>query len=377
MLLSGPVLADNFCAIAGDPQLSFPGTSNPEVFAVMPDSNGDGGFGISLCSPGDLNISWLTSYSFGDLNHDGFEDLMFGRTSTNSGGEIKLFLNDKTGSGITVLSSTLHTGAAAPPTAVDALDLDGDGWDDILTANGSDGTFSVMLNDGTGAFPSVQQYPAGSEVTLLTAVDLNGDGFPDVVSESAADETISVSLNNGDGTFATPAVYSVGKQAGSFSIVDVNGDGHPDILVTTNVIDSLTELGSSSGATLRLTNNGDGSFSVGNWVSNSTYSGSGSLNLSGSGADLTISANGFALLTAENGAEPPIESGSISVASGTGKITTPTAVRVTVTKTSGSSTGMGGSSAASDPSASSGGGDMEWLSLMLLGLASVLRRKRA
>lgn len=368
-LLSGTALADNTCTQqAGDPQLSFPGTSNGDVFGVKPDSNGDGGYGLYLCSPSDLNISWLTSYSFGDFNHDGWKDLMLGLTG-NSGGQVDLFLNDKTGSGTVVLSATLPTGAGAAPTAVHALDLDGDGWDDIVTANGSDGSFSVMLNDGAGAFPSVQQYASGSDVALLAVADLNGDGFPDVVTVSVVDETISVSLNNGDGTFAAPAVYSVGNQGNFISIADIDGDGHPDILVTTNVIGSLGELGGNIGASLKLTNNGDGTFSVGNWVSNGTFSGSGDLNLSSGGVDLSISAAGLALLMGDNGSVPPVESGSISVASGTGKITPPAAVKTTVTKSDGTSTTGG-------PSASSGGGAMEWLSLTLLGLAGALRRKR-
>jgi hypothetical protein len=377
-LLSGTALADNICTHdVHDPQLSFPGTNKGDVFGVMPDSNGDGGFGLYMCSPGDLNISWLTSYSFGDFNHDGFEDLMFGRNS-NSGGQIKLFLNDKTGSGTVVLSASLPTGAGAAPVAIDALDLDGDGWDDILTANGSDGTFSVLLNDGSGAFPAVKQYTAGSDVAMLVAMDVNGDGFPDVITASTVDQTISVFINDGDGTFAPATTYHLGGPVGSFSVADLNGDGHPDIYVT-----SVAELNifapappsSTAGGTQKLLNKGDGTFTVSAWQPYSSASSGGSLSISG--VVLTASTGGLALLTGDTGSVPPIESGSISVTSGIGKITAPTAVKVTVTKSSGASSGNSGSSASGTSASSGGGGEMELFSLALLGLAGLLRRKRA
>ncbi len=262
--LSTPALAGNICTQGGDPQISFPGTSNPDVFGVTVDSETGSGYSLYLCSPTTLDISWLTAYTFGDFNHDGWEDVAFGRTS-NSGGEVAVFLNDKTGSGTVVLKATLPTGAGAAPTGVDALDLDGNGWDDIISANGSDGTFTVMLNDGTGAFPSVKQYAAGSDVTVLAAADVNvATGHPDVVTESSKDQTVSVFLNNGDGTFAAPTTYPVGGPVATLSITDLNGDGHPDIYVS-----SLVEYGSAvlgpivaGDGSQKFLNNGNGTFTV-------------------------------------------------------------------------------------------------------------------
>lgn len=355
-LLGGPALAGNICLKdAGDPTLSFPGGVNDYVFAVKPDGNG--GYGISFCSPTTLDLSWFTGYSIADFNHDGWQDLLLG-VKTNSGGEVQLFLNDKTGSGTVVLDSTLPTGAAAAPSVVASPDLNGDGWPDIVTANGSDGTFSVMLNDGTGAFPSVKQYAAGSDVTLLAVWDLNGDNRPDVVTVSAQDKTAAVFINNGDGTFAAPVTYSTGLQASSLIISDINGDGHPDIT-----------LAASNGAWAQLMNMGDGAFVVFTHPSGFTSSG-GSAGISGAGADVSVSVTTSAQLLGGSGS--PAVGGTISLTSGIGKITTPT---LQVTKTSSGSSAKGSSSSAG--SASSGGGGTLGIPLLGLLLAAAVARIRS
>lgn len=363
--LGTPAVAANSClAQAGDNHLSLPG--KPYVIAVKPDPTF--GFALSICSPTDLDISWLTSYGFGDFNHDGSEDLMFGTTGT-SGGGVEVLINDATGSGTVVLNSTLSTGAGAGPDEVQALDLDGDGWDDILTANGSDGTFSVMLNDGSGGFLGAQQYTMASDVAILAAADVNGDGYPDVITESSVDQTVSVRLNNGDGSFAAPVIYSLGGLVGSLSVADVNGDGHPDILVSSDAIVSLYQLSSGTGATVKMLNNGDGTFSVSSWAPDSSVGST--ISLSGSGVDVTVSAVNL-VATLGNLSGSQTSTGGVTVVSG-GKIKLPPASSPGTATSSGGKTGSTGGKTA----ASGGGGAMEWLSLVLLGIVGLLRRKSA
>lgn len=357
-LLSGPALAGNICLTdAGDPNLSFPAGSNDYVFAVKPDGNG--GYGLSLCSPTALDLSWLTGYSIADFNHDGWQDLLLG-VKSNSGGEVQLFLNDKTGSGTVVLSATLPTGAGAAPTVVATPDLNGDGWPDIITANGADGTFSVMLNDGTGAFPSVKQYAAGSDAPLLAVLDLNGDGRPDVVTVSTQDKTVDVFINNGDGTFAAPVTYSVDLQAGFLNVSDINNDGYPDITIA-----------ASSGAWAQLVNKGDGTFVVFEYLPGSIASG-GNLGIS-SGVGVTVSTTDLSQLFAGTASQPAVgglSTGTIVATSGTGKIITPTGQ---IKKTSsGSSTNS--SSSGSSSSSNGGGGTLGLLDLA--GLVYLTRRRK-
>lgn len=393
MFFCAPALADNGCQTgSSDPAVSFPDGSYDYIFVVKYISGG--GYSTCFYSPTTLDMSAFTSASVADLNQDGWADLAFGFQGS-SGGAVQLFLNDKSGSGIVVLSATLATGAPHAPVLVGTLDLNGDGRPDILTDNGADGTASVMLNDGTGAFPAVTQYAAGSDITSIAAVDMDGDGKPDIVTtdnvnnavdvlmndgtghfkvavatpvgsgpysmgiedlnhdghpdlvtENVHDGTVSVLLNNGDGTFAAQVAYAV-PHLSFVSVIDVNNDGRPDI---------VTDF--TYGAWYALVNNGDGTFAAPSWITMPSGSSSGGVDLSSGGLSSVI------------GSSASITNSSYS--SGTGMIITPTGQ---IKKTSsGSST----TSSSSSSSSSGGGGTLGFpiLGLLLAVAAARIRSRR-
>ena len=84
--------------------------------------------------------------------------------------------------------------------------------------NSTDFTYSTStpLMDGAGP---------------MTVMDLNGDGYPDLVVNGQTGYSASVYLGNGDGTFQAPAIYRFDHNVHSLLLADMDGDGHVDMLV--------------------------------------------------------------------------------------------------------------------------------------------------
>ena len=97
------------------------------------------------------------------------------------------------------------------PVAVFAADLDGDGDKDVLSASASDDKLAWYENtDGLGTFgPQQVISTTGNFVVSVFAVDLDGDGDIDVLSASTVDDKIAWYENiDGLGTFGPQQVIT-------------------------------------------------------------------------------------------------------------------------------------------------------------------------
>jgi hypothetical protein len=142
--------------------------------------------------------------------------------------------------------------AGIHPDAIASGDLAGNGITDIVTADYSGGTVSVLMGNGNGTFQPPVQYPVGTNPQSIAVADFNNDGHPDIVTANTGSDTVSVLINNGNGTFAPAVSYAVGIRPESVAVGDFNGDGFADI-VTADQGESAISV---------LTNNGNGTFAA-------------------------------------------------------------------------------------------------------------------
>ena len=164
--------------------------------------------------------------------------------------------------GLTVLSCHLHAQvsfvlSSTPfpghyPQGVTAADLKGDGKLELISANSSDNTLSVLTNNGSGGFAVAQTYPVGSNPYSVVAANVNGDGKLDLICVNQGGNTLSILTNNGSGGFVLSHTYAVGSNPRTVVAADVNGDGKVD-LITANCNNNTLSV---------LTNDGSGNFTL-------------------------------------------------------------------------------------------------------------------
>jgi len=127
------------------------------------------------------------------------------------------------------------------PLSVAASDVNGDGRPDLLVANSSSDTgVGVAEHDGARApphpaSPPQQTFATGSNPYSVAASDVNGDGRPDLLVANVSSDTVSVLLNTTAPGAATPSfaarqTFATGSNPFSVAASDVNGDGRPDLL---------------------------------------------------------------------------------------------------------------------------------------------------
>ncbi len=236
-------------AAFGPPVSIVSGLENAPEIALL-DVDRDGDLDIVAAPHGLRTLRWfenLGSFAFG-----GPADLLAaGETSTSS-----LELADLNGDGsddllmatrepsVTILESVVQVGQ--PPYAseltevtrrvvdvsdVVAIDIEGDGDLDLVSASPSDGLY-LSRNRGFESFDRIE--PLASGVTgarRLTAADLEPDGDIDIVLLDGTRRLI-VLENDGTGAFTTQIVDAamIGMSS-AVSAIDIDADGDLDLVV--------------------------------------------------------------------------------------------------------------------------------------------------
>ena len=158
------------------------------------------------------------SAAAGDFNEDGKQDVAaFDDDASNA---LAILLGNGNG--------TLQDRVAYPlgsyPSAVAVGDFDG--HDDLAVTQGGYSRVGVILGKGDGTFQAEIDYPTDLDPHGLAVGDVNGDGKQDLVTANTSGGSVSVLLGNGDGSFAESSNYVVGGTTISVAIADLDADGH-------------------------------------------------------------------------------------------------------------------------------------------------------
>jgi hypothetical protein len=202
--------------------------------------NGDGTF-----QPADqvgLNGQLPTSVAVGDVNNDGKQDLVITNLLSNN---VEVLLGNGDGTFKEALNSPFAAGVGNQPASVAIGDFNHDGFLDLAVANSSDGTISNLQGNGDGTFfqqPFQPTIAVGVRPVFVGTVDVLGTGGIDLVVANLSSSTVSVLITNGDGTFAAPATYGVGGYPASIAVGDFNSDGKPDLAIVNRLSNSVSIL---------------------------------------------------------------------------------------------------------------------------------------
>lgn len=169
-----------------------------------------------------------TSVAIGDVNGDSKLDIV---TANFSDGTVSVLLGNANGTLNAAASVTVTTGSE--PYAVAIGDLNGDGKPDLAVANYGSNGVSVLLGNGNGTFSEASYSPlgVGANPVSIAISDVNGDHKPDLVTANYGSSNVSVLIANSNTTFQNAINYSVGAAPRSIVLADVNNDGKSDLLV--------------------------------------------------------------------------------------------------------------------------------------------------
>ena len=202
--------------------------------------NGDGSFGVHRMFPvGTTPVA----VAVGDLDGDGHSDLAVANQGSN---DVSVLLG--VGDGTFAAQAPQAVGQAPCDVILAQMnddDLSGgvnnSDWLDILTADRTDNTVTVLLNDGAGGY-NATPYNVGTAPSAIAAAQLDGANDPDIVAANSGDATVSLLLSDGAGGYLAAPPVGVGNNPSALAIANLDGLNQLDLVVANQDDDTITVL---------------------------------------------------------------------------------------------------------------------------------------
>lgn len=189
-----------------------------------------------------------------DLNGDGYKDVILIAADEN---RVELRYNDHTGR---FLSPLLLPGAG-DPWNIATGDLDADGKADMVLTDRNNNRLTVWKGVGN-SFNKIGTVAIGNKPTAIYLRDINGDGKLDAIattltpvnddadySNDVYNDRVSVAFGNGNGTFGAVSHYLTGRFPLWMQFADLNNDGIADAVVSCRYSHELVYMqGNSNGS---------------------------------------------------------------------------------------------------------------------------------
>lgn len=182
--------------------------------------NGDGTFKARI----DIPALSSGSVTVGDVNGDNKMDVCASTAQSANG-----FILLGNGDGTLQAPVLLGTGSNGTRSCVLA-DFNADGkLDAAFSTTGT--LLHVFTGKGDGTFNARADYTTSGDNFAIRSVDLNGDGFMDLLAASSDSSEATIHFNQGKGTFA-PITMSLATTGPLRSVAygDFNKDGKPDVV---------------------------------------------------------------------------------------------------------------------------------------------------
>ncbi len=176
----------------------------------------------------------------GDVNGDGYEDVVIGGDAGDRGGLVHLYLGSALGLSANAVWSQESDETSFGSSVATGGDVNGDGYADILI--GEAGYAHLYLGSAGGlATDAAWSQSSGEECgggvpAVASAGDINGDGYGDIVIAEFGCELALVFAGSASGPATEPTATVLGDEAGwwrgAASAGDVNGDRYDDLVVS-------------------------------------------------------------------------------------------------------------------------------------------------